>query len=67
HFIGNGSITGARMALLSLDAYIMAKRIARKMTYFDLSTDSKFMNEFTSSLFLPHTDLEKFPTVGVLN
>ncbi|MFC1490741.1 ASKHA domain-containing protein [Candidatus Latescibacterota bacterium] len=60
HFIGNGSIKGARMSLLSLDAYIMAKQIAQKMTYFDLSTDSKFMNEFTSSLFLPHTDLEKF-------
>ena len=33
------------------------------MTYVDLSTDSKFMNDFTSSLFLPHTDVEKFPTV----
>jgi uncharacterized 2Fe-2S/4Fe-4S cluster protein (DUF4445 family) len=61
-FIGNGSIAGARMALVSLDGYIAAKRIARKMTYFDLSTDPKFMTEYTSSLFLPHTDLEKFPS-----
>ena len=66
HFIGNGSITGAQMSLLSLDAFIMAKNIARKMTYFDLSTDPWFMKEYTSSLFLPHTDLEKFPTVGAL-
>ncbi len=62
-FIGNGSIAGARMALVSLDGYITAKRIARRMTYFDLSTDTKFMSEFSSSLFLPHTDLEKFPSV----
>jgi len=66
HFIGNGSITGAQMSLLSLDAFMMAKNIVRKMTYFDLSTDSWFMKEYTSSLFLPHTDLEKFPSVEVL-
>ncbi len=34
------------------------------MTYFDLSTDPKFMGDFTSSLFLPHTDLDKFPSVA---
>ena len=33
------------------------------MTYWELSTDPKFMSEFTSSLFLPHTNLEKFPSV----
>jgi hypothetical protein len=37
--------------------------VAARMTYFDLSTDPKFMGDFTSSLFLPHTDLEKFPSV----
>lgn len=63
HFIGNGSITGGQMCLLSLDALMMAKSVAGKMTYFDLSTDPWFMKEYTSSLFLPHTDLENFPTV----
>ncbi len=62
-FIGNGSITGAQMCLVSKAAYEEAVNIAGRMTYFDLSTDSWFMNEYTSSLFLPHTDLEKFPTV----
>ena len=33
------------------------------MTYIDLSTDPRFMNEYTSTLFLPHTDIEKFPSV----
>ena len=63
HFIGNGSITGAQMCLLSREAYQEAVRISGNMTYFDLSTDPWFMNEYTSSLFLPHTDLEKFPSV----
>lgn len=62
-FIGNSAITGARMCLLSQEALEEVERIASKMTYFELSTDPKFMSEFTSSLFLPHTDVEKFPSV----
>ena len=52
------------MCLLSVDALGDAEEIAGKMTYFDLSTDPWFMREYTSSLFLPHTDLNRFPTVG---
>ncbi len=63
HFIGNGSITGAQMSLVSRAAFQEALKIAGRMTYFDLSTNLWFMNEYTSSLFLPHTNLEKFPTV----
>jgi len=63
HFIGNGAITGAQMSLVSRDAFQEAVKIAGRMTYFDLSTNPWFMSEYTSSLFLPHTDLEKFPTV----
>jgi uncharacterized 2Fe-2S/4Fe-4S cluster protein (DUF4445 family) len=63
-FIGNGSLQGAKMALLSRQALeVMEKRIAPNMTHFELSTDPQFMNEFTGSLFLPHTDIEKFPSV----
>lgn len=63
-FIGNGSITGAQMCLLSRAAFQEAVRIVERMTYFDLSTDPWFMREYTASLFLPHTDLKKFPTVA---
>jgi uncharacterized 2Fe-2S/4Fe-4S cluster protein (DUF4445 family) len=63
-FIGNGSLQGAKMALLSRQALeVMEKRIAPNMTHFELSTDPQFMNEFTGSLFLPHTNIEKFPSV----
>jgi uncharacterized 2Fe-2S/4Fe-4S cluster protein (DUF4445 family) len=63
HFLGNASLAGAKMVLMSREALEEAERIAAKMTYWELSTDPKFMNEFTSSLFLPHTNLEKFPSV----
>jgi len=64
-FIGNGSLQGAKMALLSRQVFdVMEKRIAPNMTHFELSVDPQFMNEYTGSLFLPHTNIEKFPSVA---
>lgn len=63
HFIGNGSIAGARLCMVSEEALMLAQDIANKMTYFDLSNDNWFMKEYSSSLFLPHTDMDKFSTV----
>ena len=63
HFIGNGALAGARMALVSREALEEVERAASIMTYFDLSTDPKFMRDYTRSLFIPHTDVEKFPSV----
>lgn len=62
-YMGNGSVQGAKMMLLSRQAQEEAEAIAANMTYIELSTNSKFMNEYTSALFLPHTDIEKFPSV----
>ncbi len=62
-YMGNGSLQGAKMMLLSRQAQEEAECIAANMTYIELSTDPKFMNEYTSALFLPHTDIEKFPSV----
>ena len=62
-FIGNSSLTGARMALLSNQAFEKTRNIAKKMTYFELSVSNDFMNEFIAALFLPHTNQERFPTV----
>ncbi len=62
HFIGNGSVRGARTILLSREAHAEAREISRKMTYFELSTNNRFMEEFTSAQFLPHTNIERFPS-----
>jgi uncharacterized 2Fe-2S/4Fe-4S cluster protein (DUF4445 family) len=63
-FIGNGSVQGAKMAMLSEEAMAYVyERIAGAMTSIELSTHPKYMNEYSSTLFLPHTDIEKFPSV----
>jgi uncharacterized 2Fe-2S/4Fe-4S cluster protein (DUF4445 family) len=62
-FIGNSSLAGARLALLSVHAFRKLEAIARQMTYFELSVRPEFMNEFVAALFLPHTQMELFPTV----
>jgi len=62
-FIGNSAIAGTKMCLLSQEAMRKAEKIAGRMTYIDLSTDPEFMNNYTASLFLPHTDISLFPSV----
>jgi uncharacterized 2Fe-2S/4Fe-4S cluster protein (DUF4445 family) len=62
-FIGNSSLGGARLTLLSSHAFQKAEAIAKQMTYFELSVHPGFMNEFVAALFLPHTQMELFPTV----
>ena len=62
-FVGNTSIVGAKVAGLSRERYLEAGRIADSMTYFELSTDPTFMEEFISACFFPHTNIEEFPSV----
>ncbi|MCK5414661.1 MAG: DUF4445 domain-containing protein [Thermoplasmata archaeon] len=62
-FIGNGSLEGARLALLSATARKDTLAIFENMTYIELSVSAAFMDEFTSAMFIPHTDLERFPSV----
>jgi len=62
-FIGNASIAGAYLCLLSEKMRGEAEAIARKMTYMELSVSRGFMDEYMSALFLPHTNIDLFPTV----
>ena len=62
-FVGNTSLTGAKMALLSKEAFETVQSIASQMTYFDLMGNQKYMEEFMSANFLPHTNLDAFPSV----
>jgi uncharacterized 2Fe-2S/4Fe-4S cluster protein (DUF4445 family) len=65
-FIGNGSLAGARLTIISRNCRQEAIDIAKKMTYIELSVTPSFFNEFTSAMFLPHTDIEKFPSAKEL-
>ncbi|MCL4505617.1 MAG: ASKHA domain-containing protein [Chloroflexi bacterium] len=62
-FLGNTSVRGAYLALLDRTARARITDIAARMTYIELSADNTFYDAFTSALFLPHTDLARFPTV----
>jgi uncharacterized 2Fe-2S/4Fe-4S cluster protein (DUF4445 family) len=65
HYMGNSSIAGAYMALLSNTFRQQAAAISNAMTYLDFSTHTKFMEEFTRAQFLPHTDKNLFPSVHI--
>jgi uncharacterized 2Fe-2S/4Fe-4S cluster protein (DUF4445 family) len=63
-FLGNTSVKGAYYALLDWRKRERITEIAKRMTYVELSADNTFYEAFTSALFLPHTDLSKFPSVA---
>lgn len=65
-FVGNSSVAGAKLALLSKEHYRQAQELARKMTYFELSAAPGFMDEFVAAQFFPHTDIERFPTAAAV-
>ena len=62
-YMGNSSIAGAYMALLSNTYRQQAISISNAMTYIDFSSNNAFMDEFTRAQFLPHTDANLFPDV----
>jgi uncharacterized 2Fe-2S/4Fe-4S cluster protein (DUF4445 family) len=64
--IGNGAVTGANLALINRRERKTLDEIARKIAYIELNAEPSFMDEYTSSTFLPHTDLSLFPMVQKL-
>ena len=62
-FVGNTSLAGAALLLLSGRARRRVAELAGQMTNFELSTMPDYMDRYVASLFLPHTDLSQFPSV----
>lgn len=62
-FMGNTSIAGNYLCLLSEKMRNEAELVASMMTYLELSAKGGYMDEFMSAMFLPHTDMNQFPTV----
>ncbi len=65
-YIGNSSLVGSYLALISTDARTKLEEIGSQMTYVELSVYPTYMDEFVSSCFLPHTNIDQFPTVKEL-
>jgi uncharacterized 2Fe-2S/4Fe-4S cluster protein (DUF4445 family) len=62
-YIGNSSLMGAYLTLVSPDHRRRLIELARKMTYLELNTNPNYMDQYTGALFLPHTDRSRFPSV----
>jgi uncharacterized 2Fe-2S/4Fe-4S cluster protein (DUF4445 family) len=60
--MGNGSVAGAYLALISLKKRSEAEKIAETMTYYDLTVDPDFMDEYEAALYIPGKP-EFFPSV----
>lgn len=61
--LGNSAGEGARLVLISEEKRRELEHIAKNITYFELNANEVFMNKFVSSKFLPHTNLDYFPSV----
>jgi len=62
-FAGNSSLIGAQVAAISWPKFKEMEEVAQMMTHFDLADNPRFMDNYVSCLFLPHTDLALFPSV----
>jgi len=61
--LGNTSLAGATMALLSLRKRKEADEIRNRVTYVEMNVNQEFMNQFSAAKFIPHTDRTLFPSV----
>jgi len=62
-FIGNASLAGSSLTLVSARHRELQAELAARLTYLDLSLVPGFMDAYTAALFLPHTERERFPSV----
>ena len=58
----NTSLAGAYAMVRSENANQKVDEIASNMTYMELSTNPRYMDEFVAACFLPHTNRELFPS-----
>lgn len=61
--LGNSSLGGASLVLLSRAAFDEIDAIRDRITYLELNVDPEFMGRFSAAKFLPHTDPARFPSV----
>ena len=63
-YLGNASLAGSYLAAVSGELRQRQRELAGRITNIELSTDPDYMDHYTGALFLPHTDLGKFPSVA---
>jgi uncharacterized 2Fe-2S/4Fe-4S cluster protein (DUF4445 family) len=62
-YVGNASLLGARMSALTNRIREEVVGATNMMTNFELSETLSYMDNYVAALFLPHTDVDRFPKV----
>ncbi|MCP4681761.1 MAG: ATP-binding protein [Desulfobacterales bacterium] len=65
--LGNTSLEGAGLALISARNRDEIFAIRDRITYLELNVNQEFMNLFSAAKFIPHTDRALFPSVEQVN
>ncbi|MDF1578636.1 MAG: ASKHA domain-containing protein [Desulfobulbales bacterium] len=63
YYLGNASLTGCQISLIDTNRFRERTEVRNLMTNMELSENPQFMNHYMAALFLPHTDMDLFPTV----
>lgn len=63
-YLGNGSLLGAQISLLDCNRFLQHTEVSSLITNMELSENPRFMDHYVASLFLPHTDLDLFPSAA---
>jgi uncharacterized 2Fe-2S/4Fe-4S cluster protein (DUF4445 family) len=63
-YVGNASLLGARMCALTNKIRQEVVGVTNMMTNFELSETPSYMDNYVAALFLPHTDMKRFPRLN---
>jgi uncharacterized 2Fe-2S/4Fe-4S cluster protein (DUF4445 family) len=62
-YVGNAAGAGARALVKSTALREVASKLSRDIRYFHLGNEPDFQKEFLNALYIPHRELERFPSV----
>lgn len=62
--LGNASMTGTILALVSGAARREVRAAWNRLTYLEMNVNQDLMNRFSAARFIPHTERSLFPSVG---
>ncbi len=62
--LGNAAGEGAVQVLLDYSNIQRIESIKDSITYLEMNVRGDFMNQLTGALFLPHTDMSRFPSIA---
>ena len=63
YYLGNASLLGCQISLTDMSRFQELEATRQLITNMELSENPQFMQHYMAALFLPHTDMQLFPTV----